>query len=233
MINAALFWSGGKDSALCLHKILQEGNYRVCYLITTLNSEFDRISMHGIRAELLDRQQEAIGIPLKKMFVSEATNAHYEQELIHVFNGLRNENIHYIIFGDIFLEDIRSYREKLLSDHQMQGVFPLWKISSKELMNSFLLSGFKAIICCVDSSILDKTWVGKELNSKFLEELPANIDCCGENGEFHSFAFDGPIFQYPVKFNIGGKIFRPLEISQAEEHASVTKGFWFVDLIPA
>lgn len=230
LLKAALFWSGGKDAAASLHRVGAENVYEVCYLITTLNAEYHRISMHGVRETLLDRQAMAIGIPLMKMRVSKATNEDYEVQFAVMMAALRQEGIQYIIYGDIFLEDIRSYREKLLQQHGLTGVFPLWKLDSQQLIQSFLKSGFRAVICCVHATALSGSFAGKEISEKLVAEFPPEVDACGENGEYHTFVFDGPIFHKKVDFVIGENVFRPLEIKSKE--AVDVEGFWFVDLMP-
>lgn len=232
LLKAALFWSGGKDAAASLHRVVAENVYEVCYLITTLNAEYHRISMHGVRETLLDRQAMAIGIPLKKMWVSKATNEDYEVQFAKMMAALRQEGIQYIIYGDIFLEDIRSYREKLLQQHGLTGVFPLWKLDSQQLIQSFLKSGFRAVICCVNARVLDESFAGRELSETLISEFPAETDACGENGEYHSFVFDGPVFRERIEFALGEKIFRPVEIKNAGVVDAAVEGFWFVDLIP-
>ncbi|MEO6165883.1 MAG: diphthine--ammonia ligase [Chitinophagales bacterium] len=231
-VKAALFWSGGKDAAASLHQVMTENVYEVCYLITTLNAEHRRISIHGVREALLDQQAIALGIPLKKMWVRKSTNEHYEMQVVQVLDELKLEGIHHIIYGDIFLEDIRSYREKLLERHGLTGVFPLWKRDSEELIISFLEAGFRAVICCVNANALNESFAGREISKALIKELPSGVDPCGENGEYHSFVFDGPIFRQSVKFFKGEKIFKPLDIKRTENVGAPVEGFWFVDLIP-
>lgn len=239
MKPAVFCWSGGKDSALCLYKIFQQKEFKVNYLLTTVNEQFKRISMHGVREELLDEQCKQIGIPLVKVFVSEGTNSEYEKKMEETLLKFKAEGINHIIFGDIFLEDLKKYREDNLAKVGMKGVFPLWKQDTKLLLKEFLSIGFKTITCCTNDAYLGKEWVGKIIDEKFLNELPKNVDACGENGEFHTFCFDGPIFKNPIQIKVGEKIFKPLEIKVKDDKeksnhpsfsSSQTQGFWFCDL---
>jgi len=227
-----MFWSGGKDSALALYRVLKTEEYDVKYLVTTVNSTFKRISMHGIREELLDKQAEATGISLIKMHVKEGTNKEYEEILLEQFTAFKKEGIDYVIYGDIFLEDLRKYRDALLEKAAMKGVYPLWKEDTKKLINEFLKSEFKTITCCVNDAFLNENWVGREVDEKFIEELPDKVDACGENGEFHTFCFAGPIFKQEIKFVSGEKIYKPLEIKTSDCNLpeSKTQGFWYCDL---
>lgn len=227
-------WSGGKDSALALYKVLQQDNYEVVALLTTLNAQFKRISMHGVREELLEQQAAAIGLPLIKMFVSEGTNSEYEKVMEAVLLQYKEQGVSKVIFGDIFLEDLRIYREKNLSKVGLTAEFPLWKKNTKELINEFLELNFKTITCCINNSYLNKDKVGVELTKEFIKTLPANVDPCGENGEFHTFCFEGPVFKSPVRFSIGEKIYKPLEIKTNDSDSLIpaTSGFWFCELLP-
>ncbi len=226
--KAIFCWSGGKDSSLALYEIQKQGEYEVKYLLTTLSEEFKRISMHGVREELLEAQAASIGIPLKKVYVSVGSNAEYEQKMEAMLIELKSEGIEHVIFGDIFLEDLREYRENNLAKVRMKAVFPLWKRDTKELIHQFLNLGFRTITCCVNDAFLGEKEVGVEIDTEFISSLPANVDPCGENGEFHTFCFDGPIFKSPVKFETGEKVYRPLSAGTLPE--GETKGFWYCDL---
>ncbi len=233
--KAIFCWSGGKDSALCLYEILKEGRYEVKYLLTTLNENFKRVSMHGVREELLEKQAAAIGIPLIKMYVSGSSNAEYEQNMEKRLLEAKSEGIGHIIFGDIFLEDLRLYREKNLESVQMTAVFPLWKRDTKELIGCFLDLNFKTITCCVNDAYLGEDRVGAVIDATFIQTLPGKVDPCGENGEFHTFCYDGPLFKHAVSFSPGEKVYKPLELRTDASVCSseiVTKGFWYCDLIP-
>src|SRR3954470_12309157 len=183
--NAIFCWSGGKDSAYCLCKVLQEGKYDVKYLLTTLNGSFNRISMHGVRQELLDKQAEYIGIPLLKVFVYEGSNAGYEKQMETALLNAKTEGIEHVIFGDIFLEDLKVYRENNLAKVGMKGIFPLWKMNTAFLINDFIKQKFRTVTCCTNDGYLNEEWVGREIDKTFIEQLPPDVDPCGENGEFH------------------------------------------------
>jgi uncharacterized protein (TIGR00290 family) len=234
--KAIFCWSGGKDSAYCLYKVLSEKLIDVKYLLTTINDEFKRISMHGIQEALLDTQVEAIDIPLIKMRVREGTNNEYEKQMEAVLLKAKAEGINQVIFGDIFLEDLRVYRENNLAKIGMKAIFPLWKMDTTFLINDFIKQGFKSITCCINDGYLTEDWVGKKIDKQFIEELPNNVDPCGENGEYHTFCYDGPLFKHKIKFTGGEKVYKALEIKTTDECTLpsdiVTKGFWFYDLIP-
>jgi uncharacterized protein (TIGR00290 family) len=208
--NAAIFWSGGKDSSLALYKILQAKNYKVRYLVSTINSNYNRLSMHGIRQELIEEQAALIGIPLIKMYVSEGTNVEYEEKLKQIFRQLKKQNIHHIIYGDIFLEDLKQYRDKILEQNGMQGVYPLWQENTAQLVREFISLGFRTMVCSVNGNYLSQENVGKELTESYLSSLNKNIDPCGENGEFHTFCFAGPIFKNKINIEIGETVLRPV-----------------------
>ena len=224
-------WSGGKDSALALYTVLQENNYEVIALLTTLNAQFKRVSMHGVREELLDKQAESIGLPLIKMYVSEGTNTEYEKTMEALLLQYKSKGVTKVIFGDIFLEDLRTYRENNLAKVGLKAEFPLWKRNTKELIHEFLELGFKTITCCVNDAYLNEDTVGVEIDANFIKTLPVNVDPCGENGEYHTFCFDGPLFKTPIKFLVGEKIYKPLEIKTSDLNPSATKGFWYCELV--
>lgn len=231
----ALFcWSGGKDSSYCLHKVLSEKQFDVVYLMTTVNDAFKRISMHGVREELLDKQIESIGIPAIKIRIKDGTHAEYEQLMRDALQQAKVEGVTHVIFGDIFLEDLRSYREKNLEQVDLVGIFPLWKMNTTELLQDFIVKKFKTITCCINDGYFDATWVGKEIDADFIKELPAFVDPCGENGEYHTFCYDGPVFRKPIAFTVGEKIYKPLEYAFDDDVCKSpvkTKGFWYCDLI--
>ncbi len=214
-----LSWSGGKDSALALNDILMEKKYSVKFLFTTISAEYNRISMHGVRKELLEKQAESLGIPVHIIrLLKNVNNDEYGNIMKREMLQFKSKNVIYIAFGDIFLEDVREYREANLASIGMKAVFPLWGKNSMELAKQFLDLGFKAIITSVDSKVLDKSFVGLRFDDNFLNSLPTNVDPCGENGEFHTFVFDGPFFQHPIRFNKGKVVYR-------EER------FYFIDLL--
>lgn len=236
-------WSSGKDSALSLYKILQNPDYKIEYLLTSVNEQFQRISMHGVRVELLKAQAKSIGLPLKIMQVPEMpTMEVYETVMMQTLTALKKEGITHSVFGDIFLEDLRKYREDQLAKIGFQGVFPIWKIPSKELIDEFLQLGFKTIVVCVNERYLDKSFVGRIIDQNFINDLPENVDLCGENGEFHTFTFDGPIFSEPINFEVGEIVYRKYEKPKTEDLSETAcdtsasdafdYGFWYCDLVP-
>jgi uncharacterized protein (TIGR00290 family) len=213
-------WSGGKDSALALHEVLKSGTLLVVALLTTVTEDYDRISMHGVRRALLEQQASSLGLPLEKVLIPRnASNDDYERNWESVLTNYKDEGVQTVVFGDIFLEDLRKYREEKLATVGMKGVFPLWMRGTKELARSLISLGFKAITTCVDTSVLGKEFVGRVVDEQFLADLPAFVDPCGENGEFHTFVYDGPIFKEAVRFSVGEKLLRD-------------ERFYFCDLVP-
>jgi uncharacterized protein (TIGR00290 family) len=209
MQKVLVSWSGGKDSALALYEILKDQNYQVSALLTTLTEDYDRISMHGVRRSLLERQAAALGFPLEKVLISKnASNEEYEASMGQVLAKFKAAGVDSVLFGDIFLEDLRKYREDKLATLGLQGIFPLWKRDTRDLARSLSTLGFKAITTCVDTSILDGKFVGRLIDEQFLSELPATVDACGENGEYHSFVYAGPIFKQSVAFTLGEIVLR-------------------------
>jgi uncharacterized protein (TIGR00290 family) len=212
-------WSGGKDSAMALHTLQLDPRVQIVALLTTVTETYERISMHGVRRELLLLQAQSIGIPLHEVRISpQCVNPIYEQRMeealrIHYVQGVRS-----VSFGDIFLEDLRAYREKNLARIGMTANFPIWKRNTRELIRHFHTHNFRAITVCIDPKILPRTFAGRELDDSFFRDLPPQADRCGENGEFHTFAFDGPIFRHPIPFRTGEVIERD--------------GFVFCDLVP-
>lgn len=235
--KAIFCWSGGKDSSYCLHKVLSEQIYDVKYLLTTVNDTFKRISMHGVREELLHLQAESIGLPLLKVGISEGTNEEYEKQMEKVLLQAKAEGIEHVIFGDIFLEDLKLYRETNLAKVGMKAVFPLWKTDTTDLINDFIKQNFKTITCCTNDGYLGEEWVGREIDNSFIKQLPKNVDPCGENGEYHTFCFEGPIFKTKIDFIVGEKVYKSLEIKTDDTCTLpgniTTKGFWFCDLLTA
>lgn len=239
-VRKAVFnWSGGKDSAMALHKVVQAGDPSVACLLTTVNESFDRVSMHGVRTELLEKQAESIGIPLVKAMLPEMPDMKtYEEIMNRQMSKLKSEGIETAVFGDIFLEDLRKYREDKLAAMGVDCVFPVWKNPTGELIMQFIDLGFRAVTVCVDEKYLDRSFVGRTIDRSFVETLPSNVDPCGENGEFHSFVYDGPIFTRPVSFMTGEIVHRKYSrqgdsSGDGEGNADpFDTGFWYCDLIP-
>lgn len=237
--KAIFNWSSGKDSALALYKTLQANEFEICSLVTSVNTHYNRISMHGVRTELLEKQAESLKLPLHKMEIPEMPSMEiYEEIMKKTLEGFKNEGVTHSIFGDIFLEDLRKYREDKLQAINFKGVFPLWKIKTQKLMDEFLDLGFKTIVTCVNEKYLDKSFAGRIIDKTFIRELPKNVDVCGENGEFHTFTFDGPIFSKPIEFEIGEIVHRKYEKPKATvsnsacdtDDTAFDYGFWYCDL---
>lgn len=220
MEKAVLSWSGGKDSALCLYELRQSGAWEVVGLLTTVTEDYGRVSMHGVRNALLAMQADALGLPLVRVSIpADCSNEDYERRMQEVLEQEAAVGVSSVAFGDIFLEDLRRYRESRLQEVSLKAVFPLWKRETRELARSFVGLGFKAVVTCVDSSALDGRFAGRDFDESFLRDLPEGVDPCGENGEFHSFVWDGPIFARPVPIRRGKVVVREGR-------------FWFCDLLP-
>ncbi|WP_229599040.1 diphthine--ammonia ligase [Runella sp. CRIBMP] len=232
MQTALMNWSGGKDSALALYHSLQNKACDVRYLLTSLNDSFRRISMHGVREELLDQQAQRLGIELLKLRLPETTSMEeYQLRMAQILQPLADAGITKSIFGDIFLEDLRLYRENQLATVGMQGIFPLWKRPSMELLEEFWGLGFKTIVVSVNGNVLDRSFCGRVLDRDFVSELPANIDPCGENGEFHTFVFEAPYFSQPIDFQKGETVEKTYHF-QNTEGEDLTSTYFFTDLLP-
>lgn len=231
MKEKAIFnWSGGKDSALCLYKIMQAQQYDIECLLTTVNEQYQRISMHGVRVDLLDAQAKSIGLPSVKVPIPELpTMEVYEGIMEIVLKNLKAQGATASIFGDIFLEDLRQYRENKLSALNLKGVFPLWKMPTHKLIREFIDLGFKTIVACVNDQYLDKSFAGRVIDNDFLNDLPGNVDPCGENGEFHTFVFDGPIFSNPISLCTGEVVYRKYETNDSAN--MIENGYWYCDLL--
>ncbi|MEW6773436.1 MAG: diphthine--ammonia ligase [Bacteroidota bacterium] len=202
--KAFVSWSGGKDSTLALHYVLKNNLYQVEFLFVTINKNTQRVSMHGVRKELITRQGLSIGIHTRKLYLPESSyNEVYEKMMESEMKLMQQRNIHTAIFGDIFLEDLKTYRENQLQKIGMKAEFPLWKKDTRTLYKEFVELGYKAIIVSVNLKKLSKDFLGKELTMDLLNEFPADVDVCGENGEYHTFVYDGDIFHQPVKFEKG------------------------------
>jgi uncharacterized protein (TIGR00290 family) len=211
-------WSGGKDSSMCYHVARNSTDFEIAGLLTTVTEDYQRISMHGVRRELLKRQAEELKLPLHEVMIPKNTsNEIYETRMEEKLLDLKErENISKVVFGDLFLGDIRAYREKFLAPFGLECEFPLWGRNTSDLAKYFVNNGFKAITCCVDPKKIGKDLCGREYDSEFLADLPKTADPCGENGEFHTFVYDGPIFEKKIHVTVG-------EIVERE-------GFYFADI---
>ena len=204
-----LSWSGGKDSMLALDALLRQKRFEVKALLTTVSRAHGRISMHGVRETLLDRQAGALGIALDKIYLSETpSNEEYQQQMRRRLEKYRDAGIRDIGFGDIFLKDIRAYRETQLDALGLRGVFPIWRQPTGELAERFIGRGFRATLACVDTEALSVEFAGREYDRELLNDLPPGCDPCGENGEFHTFVYDGPLFTQAIPIATGEKVLR-------------------------
>jgi uncharacterized protein (TIGR00290 family) len=217
--EVVLSWSGGKDSAMAFMELARDARYRIASLLTTVTSGYERISMHGVRVSLLEEQASSLGVQLVKVTIPEgSSNEQYESAMRSVLTRVQADGVKTVAFGDLFLEDIRRYREERLSQVGMKAVFPIWKMDTRELADSFLKLGFKAVLVCVDSKFLDRSFVGRAFDESLLADLPSGVDPCGENGEFHTFVHAGPIFNHPILVRSGEVVLRE-------------NRFWYCDLL--
>jgi len=221
MKKKALFsWSTGKDSSIALHEVLKNGEYEIPAFLTTVTDEYDRVSMHGVRTSLLERQAESIGITLEQILIPRrCTNDIYEKLMFEVLQKYLSYGVETVIFGDIFLEDLRQYREEQLARVGMRAHFPIWNIDTEELSRMIIERGFRSKVVCVDGKCLEREHAGLEYDGDFISKLPDNVDSCGENGEFHTFTYEGPIFRKAVGVRTGGVEFRE-------------NRFYYCDLMP-
>ena len=218
--DVLLSWSGGKDSAMALHMLRQDSSYGVDCLLTTVIEDYDRISIHGVRRSLLHRQAEALGLDLVEVTIpAECTHEIYRSSMIAALTSPRLVGIETHAFADLFLEDVRAYREANLAELGKHAVFPVWGRDTGSFARDFISLGFRAVVVCVDSRILDQRFAGAEFDLALLDDLPTDVDPCGENGEFHTFVYDGPGFRFPIQFDRGETVVRD--------------GFAFKDLVEA
>jgi uncharacterized protein (TIGR00290 family) len=204
-----LSWSGGKDSAMSAYELRCSGKHEIAALLTTLTEDYDRISMHGVRRELLERQAESLGIPLHKVLIpKDCSNEIYESRMREAFGHFKAQGIAKIAFGDLFLEDVKNYRQRQLAQAGMTGLYPIWRRDTAELVRTFIGLGFKAILACVDTQAIDASFAGREIDEHLLRDLPSGADPCGEYGEYHSFVYSGPIFNQPIACRAGARTLR-------------------------
>jgi len=209
MVKAILSWSSGKDSAMALYRVLNAKDYEIVCLLTTITDQFHRVSMHGVREELLDVQAESLGYPLEKVMIPyPCPNQVYEEKMANVLSVWKSKDVRHVIFGDLFLEDIRKYREERLAQIDMTPVFPLWMSDTKQLAWEMLKVGFRAVLTCVDPKKIAPAFVGRFFDESFLKSIPPQVDPCGENGEFHTFVYDGPVFKRPISVRVGELVTR-------------------------
>ena len=218
--KVVLSWSGGKDSAMALHALLKSGQYEIVSLLTTVSKQYERISHHGVRVELLEQQAAALGIPLHKLYLHQANCSleDYEALMKKAMLEYKDKDVLTVAFGDVFLQDLREYREHNLAKVGMEAIFPIWCRDTTEIVRTFIALGFKAYLTCVDNEKLGREFAGRPIDADLIRDLPDGVDPCGENGEFHSYVYDGPIFQRPVNLSIGEVVLRDVR--------------YFADLVP-
>ncbi|RNI30375.1 adenine nucleotide alpha hydrolase [Rufibacter immobilis] len=241
MKSLAIFnWSGGKDSALALYRVQQQPQFQLHALFTTVSQIHQRVTMHGVREELMQAQAQALDLPWQPLYLPENTTmSQYNQAMAQAWTGFKAAGVTHGIFGDLYLEDLREYRETQLRSVGIQAHFPLWGERPVALLEEFWQAGFKAKVVCVNGKHLDASFAGRELDEAFVRDLPAMVDPCGENGEYHSFVYDGPNFRQPVPVQIGEVVFRsyaPATPNQQDtcfqaDTPAYDTGFWFCDLL--
>ena len=236
--RAIMHWSGGKDSALALYHSLHSGQWIIESLLTSANEQLQRVSMHGVRTTLVQAQAERMGLPLHWLSLpGDVSMENYNARLKTALQPYPEQGITHSIFGDIFLEDLRQYREDQLQQANLRGEFPLWQHDSTELIHEFVNLGFKAVLICVNEKHLGPEFLGRELDLNLLRDLPQSVDPCGENGEYHSFVYDGPIFSSPIPFTKGEIVRRTYTPSgRTDCHtdgqlSGWNTGFWYQDLV--
>jgi len=218
--KAIVSWSSGKDSAWALHEVRTRGDFDVVAILTTVTAQYARVSMHGVREVLLDQQADALGLPVVKVGIpSPCPNEVYEREMARALEAARADDVQHVVFGDLFLQDIRDYREAQLARLGMTGVFPIWHRDTTELAREMVAVGVVAVVTCVDPSKLDRSFAGRTFDERFIDELPAGVDPCGENGEFHTFVTRGPMFSRLIDVRVGEVVEREC--------------FVFADVVPA
>lgn len=233
MDKAVLNWSSGKDAAMAYWLLLQNKQYEVAQLLTTINAEHERIVMHGVREELLDAQAERMGLPLSKICLpAQPDDALYKTNMLEALEGFKKKGIQAAAFGDIFLEDLKAYREQQLALAGMSAVFPLWGKDTASLVKEVEDAGIEAIIVCVNEKFLGKEFLGRKIGREMLADLPADVDACGENGEFHTFVYNAPYFSTPVPICNGEVVYKQYPSADGRDGQWDT-GFYFLDLLPA
>jgi uncharacterized protein (TIGR00290 family) len=219
LIKTLLSWSSGKDSAWALHLLRQSTEVEVAALVTTFNSAADRVAMHAVRRSLVEAQVDRVGLPLWPVELPwPCSNAEYEQRMLAVCGRARAEGFTAVAFGDLFLQDIRDYRERQLQGTGLEPLFPVWRIPTAQLARDMIAAGLKAKLTCVDPAKLERSFAGRDFDAVLLEALPASVDPCGENGEFHTFVYDAPVFSRPIPVRSGEVVERD--------------GFVFADVLP-
>ncbi len=231
-IKTVLNWSSGKDAAMALYLLQQNPAYTATHLLTTINEEHNRIVMHGVREELLDMQAERIGLPLKKIHLpASPQDTIYKQAMANALTELKQEGITTAAFGDIFLEDLKTYREQQLQTVGFNALFPLWKRDTRQMVEMVEDSGIEAVIICLNEKFLSKEFLGRKIDRSFLNDLPPNVDPCGENGEFHTFVYNAPYFNTAIPIERGEITYRQYTSAENDTDKWNT-GFYFLDIKP-
>lgn len=225
-------WSGGKDSALALFKLLQSESYEVVSLHTSFDKELKRVGMHGTPEVLIEQQAASIGLPLEKLYLDkDASHESYEKMIKNFCLSQKEKGVTTFAYGDIFLEDLKAYRENQLASEGLEALFPLWKIPTQAVANEFLETGFNTILCCLNSDLLPKEFLGKPYG-QIKDKISALVDPCGENGEFHSFVFEGPIFKTPISFTLGKQIMKSYDVKKEVNQKIISEihNYWFQEI---
>jgi uncharacterized protein (TIGR00290 family) len=221
MESVILSWSGGKDSCMAAYQLLASQKYEIASLLTTVTEGYDRISMHGVRRSLLEQQADSLGVPLHQITIpKDCPNQIYEARMREAVEHFKTQGITKVAFGDLFLQEVKQYRDARLAQTGMTGLYPIWMRDTGELVRTFIGLGFRAILCCVDTQAIDASFAGREIDQALLRDLPDSADPCGENGEYHSFVYAGPIFKRPIPCRAGETVLR-------------TARFNYCDILPA
>ena len=229
MKKAFFNWSGGKDSSLALYYILKQKEYKIETLLTNISEEHQRISMHGVSLDVLKAQTSRMGLPLDTMALPKGLDMEaYDNMMKLKMTSYVEKGFKYGIFGDIFLEDLKLYREEKLRTVNLEGVFPLWQQPTSKIIQDFISLGFKAKVVAINAKLMDKSFVGRDLDQSFINDLPKGVDVCGENGEFHSFVYDGPIFSSPVPIKVGEIVKKTYE---SKNNSNWDNTFYYSDLV--
>ncbi|MGA2365512.1 MAG: ATP-binding protein [Steroidobacteraceae bacterium] len=219
--SVILSWSGGKDSCMAAYQLLANQKYEIASLLTTVTEGYDRISMHGVRRSLLEQQADSLGVPLHQIMIpKDCPNQIYEARMREALEHFKARGITKVAFGDLFLQEVKQYRDERLALAGMTGLYPIWMRDTGELVSTFIDLGFRAILCCVDTQAIDASFAGREIDQALLRDLPDSADPCGENGEYHSFVYAGPIFKRPIPCRAGERVLR-------------TARFNYCDILPA
>lgn len=228
--KAVFNWSGGKDSALALHKIMQDDNFLIVSLLTTVNSHSKRSSMHGIPLPLLEQQAKSIGLPLYILDLTpNGDMSSYQDAMVRAVEHFAQQGVSHFVFGDIFLHDVRSYRQKQLAPYAIEVIEPLWGRTSEQIMEEFIASGLQTVVVTLTQGVLDKSFLGRKIDRDFIRSLPSGVDVCGENGEYHTFCYAGPLFSQPIDFSLG----EPLRLTypvNLDDGTTQEYCYWFAQL---